>query len=266
MRQTSIVLAQFPVGLNIQDNLTAMSDIVAGANAGDVVVFPEGALSGYDTDTSFLANVNTLELDRGLETLANLTQRTGVHLIFGSCIRESDRWFNAGIYYSANDTFTYKKINLATNERGVFCAGDMLPTFQIRSEGSSFTAGIQLCREIRFPEQWQQLARSGAEVIFYLTNAVGDGGEVPVWDAHLISRAAENQRFVVAVNNAHAEQKCSTMIVGPSGSVVQKVISAETEVIHETIDLETVSNWYLSQARADVVEVVSYLTSERKLT
>ena len=137
----------------------------------------------------------------------------------------------------------------------------MLPTFQIRHEGSSFTAGVQLCREIRFPEQWQHLARSGAEVIFYLTNAVGDSKEALVWNAHLISRAAENQRFVVAANNAHDEQKCSTMIVGPSGSVLQKVNSAETEVVRETLDLETVSNWYLSQARADVIEVISHAKS-----
>ncbi len=259
-RQVPITLAQFPISLNVRDNLTVMTDIITEANAGDVVVFPEGALSGYDTDVSFLADIDTTLLDEGLKTLRDVSQQAGVHLIFGSCICEAGRWFNAGIYYAAGNTFIYKKINLATNERGVFRSGDALPTFQVRIGDSSFTAGIQLCREIRFPEQWQHLSRSGAEVIFYLTNAVGDSKEALVWDAHLISRAAENQRFVVAANNAHAEQKCSTMIVSPSGKVLHKVSSAETEIVRETIDLEAVSNWYLDQARVDVIEVVCHAT------
>ncbi len=113
---------------------------------------------------------------------------------------------------------------------------------------------MQLCREIRFPEQWQYLARSSAKLLFYLTNAIGDDSVLPVWRSHLISRAAENQRFVIAANNAHAQQKCPTIIINPSGHVLAEIVSdtVETQRIH--IQLNQVSNWYLSQSRGVEVQ------------
>ncbi len=116
---------------------------------------------------------------------------------------------------------------------------------------------MQLCREIRFPEQWQQLARSGAEVFFYLTNAVGDNRDAPVWRSHLISRAAENQRFVIAANNAHEAQKCPSMIITPSGNVIKEVVSEKKELLRTQVETSEISNWYLNQARIDVVKLVS---------
>lgn len=74
------------------------------------------------------------------------------------------------------------------------------------------------------------LARAGADVFAYLTNAVGDRRQTDVWRSHLISRAAETQRFVVGANTAHHEQKCPTMIVTPTGEVVWEVSSSAQEV------------------------------------
>lgn len=56
----------------------------------------------------------------------------------------------------------YRKINLAMNERGQLHPGDRLPTIDIQHPDGNITAGMQLCREIRFPEQWQYLAAAGA--------------------------------------------------------------------------------------------------------
>ena len=166
---------------------------------------------------------------------------------------EGGKWYNAGLYYGpGEETFVYHKVNLATSERGHFAAGSQLPILEIALCGRPVKIGIQLCREIRFSEQWRYLARAGAEIFAYLTNAVGDETQAPVWRSHLISRAAENQRFVLCANNAHPEQKCPSMIVTPGGKVLWEVLSSEPESARCKLDLAEVSDWYISQSRDDV--------------
>jgi predicted amidohydrolase len=191
-----------------------------------------------------------------MQTLQNEVFSKKIHLIFGSCLRENEQWYNTGIYLSHNSSpFTYRKVNLATNERGHFLAGNHLPVFTLHMGDFSIIAGMQLCREIRFPEQWQYLARSGAQVLFYLTNAVEDNNEMPVWRSHLVSRAAENQRFIIAANNAHKKQKCPTMIIAPSGAIIAEIVSENVKTLREKINLSQISNWYLEQARIDIVRI-----------
>ncbi|WP_180955152.1 carbon-nitrogen hydrolase family protein [Peribacillus deserti] len=113
-------------------------------------------------------------------------------------------------------------------------------------------AGIQMCREIRFPEQWRHLAVHGAEVIFYLTNVKGEDN-FPVWNSHLISRAAENQRFIISSNIAASEQGCSSMAVSPKGNILTELPAGEEAVQKVVIDLTEVSDWYLSQSRMDLM-------------
>jgi len=144
---------------------------------------------------------------------------------------------------------------LAHHERGVFNPGDSLPVFSLTTPSGIIKIGVQLCREIRYPEQWGWLARQGAQVILHLNNAIGDDRHQPVWRSHLVSRAAETQRFVLSVNNAAAQQICPTIALAPDGCVLAEIVSAEAEVCRVELDLSLVSNWYLDQNRADVVTI-----------
>lgn len=257
-RPFSAVVAQFPISLDIGKNLQTILSIISQAKENELVLFPEGALSGYDADPNFLEHIHPSELSEALQKLQDEVNRRKLHLVFGSCLLKNDQWYNAGLYFSHNShPFIYNKVNLATNERGYFQAGNHLPVFTLNMGGFSITAGMQICREIRFPEQWQHLARSGAEVLFYLTNAIGDSHAASVWRSHLISRAAENQRFVISANNAYEQQKCPTMIIAPSGDVIAEIMSADIEILQKTIDLSKISDWYLDQARTDLVKITS---------
>lgn len=253
------IVAQFPVTLDIKHNLNVILSIVEQAKESSLILLPEGALSGYDEDARFLESIDLSLLTDSLQTLRRAVERQNVHLIFGSCLNENGKWFNAGIYYSPRKEFIYRKVNLATNERGCFTAGSNLSIIEILVNDQPVKLGIQLCREIRFPEQWQLLARQGAEVFCYLTNAVGYSSQAQVWRSHLISRAAENQRFVLCANNAHPAQKCPSMIIAPSGEVVWEKLSANVEIGRYTLDLSQVSNWYLDQSRRDLLNLASNL-------
>jgi len=119
------------------------------------------------------------------------------------------------------------------------------------------TVGVQICRELRFPEQWKLLAQRGAQIFLHLNNAIGAEQYQPVWRSFLVSRAAETQRFVLSANNAAPQQICPTMAVDPLGKILGEIISAEVQLLRVEIDLFRVSNLYLQQSRTDVVEIRS---------
>jgi predicted amidohydrolase len=90
-----------------------------------------------------------------------------------------------------------------------------------------------------------------------VNNAVGSANGHDLWRAHVISRAAETQRFVVGANNAAADQTCTTLIVSPAGRVIGEAPVGETVAVSAWIELSEVSDWVIGQARSDVVAVTS---------
>lgn len=312
------VVAQFPVSFSIPENLDRILSVLAQTVPGDLVLLPEGSLSGYSDDLSFLQNIRPHELHAGLNRLQNEAERRKINLWVGACVRGDmlgsrrhrsvgkvnspaghcearwvsgskqslsqrrrsrhfvrddmagrrlpcphktravgeGNWVNAAYGFSPDGAaYTYHKINLATHERGVFCAGSDLPVFELQAPGGSFRVGVQMCRELRFPEQWGWMARRGAQIFLHLNNAVGSDVQQPVWKSHLVSRAAETQRFVLSANNAAPQQVCPTLAVAPDGQVAGEIVSPELGILRVELDLTKVSNWYLDQCRCDVAAI-----------
>lgn len=250
------VIAQFPVSLSIKQNLEVIDSVLEQTNPGDLVLFPEGSISGYSMDISFLERINEPELEAGIAHLQKQAIQRKINLWAGSCVNREGGWFNAAYGFCANGrTQVYYKINLANHERGCFSAGSDLPIFELNLPEGKALIGVQICRELRYPEQWGWLARRGAQVILHLNNAIGDSSFQPVWKSHLVSRAAETQRFVLSANNAAPEQVSPTIAIAPDGHVMSEVVSTELEILRVHLDLSKVSNLYLSQTRTDVVEI-----------
>jgi predicted amidohydrolase len=253
----SVIIGQFPITLNICENLKEIKLILEKSQKDDLVVLPEGALSGYSDDIDFLKDINVEELENSMKVLKEEVINRQIHLIFGSCIFEEEAWYNAAICYSyKNSDFIYKKLNLAFHEREYFKAGDELPVYSLKIKEETVNLGIQLCREIRFPEQWRWLALNNADIFIYLTNAV-QGKGLSVWRSHLVSRAAENQRFLISSNNAHIDQHCPTMLIAPDGEIIEEVLSDKSCYFRKEIDINKVSNWYINQCRNDIVKLVN---------
>ncbi|CAG9620411.1 carbon-nitrogen hydrolase family protein [Sutcliffiella rhizosphaerae] len=253
--KVNIALSHFRPSLNVFENSTKMLKLISLAQENDILVMPEGCLSGYSHNLDFLCDTRDVDIERAILELEKAAIKYKVHLIFGSLIKEQNRWFNAGILISfRGNKQIYKKVNLAMHERGILHKGNELPVFCLDINGREMKVAVQLCREIRFPEQWKFLSMNGSEIIFYLTNVSGSE-KLPVWDSHLISRAAENQRYIVSSNISHPEQGCSSMIVSPDGGIVKRLNGNEEAIESIQINLESNSNWYLSQSRVDLVKV-----------
>ncbi|MBE1560072.1 nitrilase-related carbon-nitrogen hydrolase [Nonomuraea africana] len=243
--------AQIQVSWTVEDNLQRIRDVLTQTQADDLVLLPEGALSGYGTDLSALDDRSRADAaGQAASYVADLARQHGVHVFCGSLIWEHSAWWNAALYFGPNaERWDYRKINLAMNERGRLRSGARLAPLSIATRAGTVTVGVQICREIRFPEQWRHLVDAGAEVLVYLTHAANPTEPSGVWRSHLISRAAENQRFVLACNAAEPLQHCPSMIVSPRGEVLAETVSTGPESLRTTIDVNQTSNWYLSQRR-----------------
>lgn len=242
--------------MDVAANLNALEAAVTKLDRDTLAVAPEGSLSGYEPSLDLVSKLDVRATEDAVRFARQLSARTGVHLVVGACLFVDGTWRNSSFYVSpTGELRRYDKINLAQSERGSFTAGDELPVFDICIGGLALRLGVQMCREIRYPEQWRLLAMTGAHVIAYVNNAVGSDNGYDVWRAHVISRAAETQRFVIGANNAAVDQKCPSLIVTPIGAVAAEVDIGVSGSAQAELDLGTVSDWVLSQARDDVISV-----------
>ena len=276
-RHLRAVIGQLEVGWDpIANSAHITSFLRAEANPGCLVVLPEGALSGYDDELSGLDSLDPGAVESAAAAVASAARQLGLHVLCGSLLRAGDEWLNAALYFGPDgERWIYRKVNLATHERGRLAAGAALSLLSLpapaplatgraplaaANQSGPVRVGVQLCRELKYPEQWHVLARHGAEVLAYLTYAANPQIPQGVWRSHLISRAAETQRFVLAANVAHADQHCPSLVVSPRGEVIAEAGSTAPQALHAELDLGEVSDWVISQQRVDVV-AVSYRTS-----
>ena len=263
--QVPVAAAQIPVCWSVPRNLETIVAAMSEVAPGTLLVMPEGALSGYDDQLSGLGELSPGELVRARDAVAAAARRCGVHAVCGSLLFEHGRWWNAALYFSpAGRSWAYRKANLATHERGRIAAGATLPVLRMTLPAGEVWTGIQLCREIRFPEQWHCLARQGAQVLIYLTYAANPAEPPGVWRAHLISRAAETQRFVLAANVAATSSHCPTMIVSPRGQVIAEAPPGDPATLRATLDLADTKDSYLRQQRNDIVSITYHATVDRQ--
>jgi len=245
--------------MDVDANLRDLEAAIGSLEPQTLIVAPEGLLSGYRPQPGVTADLDQRRTEQAIDQALGLAVRAGIHLVVGACVRIDGTWRNASFYLGPDrKVWRYDKVNLATSERPDFTPGNGLPVLDVHMDDRPARLGIQMCREIRYPEQWRRLAVQGAEVIAYVNNAVGSRDGHELWRAHAISRAAEIQRFVVGANNAAPDQTCPTLIISPSGRVLAEAPIGETTIVGAEVDLAEVSDWVISQARADVVGVVSH--------
>lgn len=206
MATAGVHVVQMRVGWDADTNAGRILDLIADARQGDVVVTPEGSLSGYPISghAADLARIDLKEVEDALNRLEEAARERGLILWAGRLRMTPEGWVNEAVGLSADKRRIYRKRNLAEGERATFLPGAELPIF-----GAGQTQlGVQICRELRFPEQWTTLASKGAEVLAHMNHAVGAPAMYEVWRSMLIARALETQRWVVSANAADAFQHC----------------------------------------------------------
>ncbi|MDG2380047.1 MAG: carbon-nitrogen hydrolase family protein [Pirellulaceae bacterium] len=252
-----VATAQLPVTKDIAANSAAIHRAlqVAIENKADILLTPEGSLSGYTP------KFDQAEVDQQLATLVKHASEAGVALALGTCYTESDdnECYNQIRFYDKQGKF------LGFHSKTLLCgsltkpykgeindyATSPLRTFQIN--------GIQVgglicndmwgnpqCTPIPDPHLSQRLSDAGAQIIFLAINGGRNGGawsEQVYWPYHetnMRMRAASGRVWVVSADNCFPENiPCSAPsgVLTPSGEWAAQAPRKGEHVTVHTIQL-----------------------------
>lgn len=233
------VLQTAPRFGDVEGNLAAIEDTVAGLDGVDLVVAPELATTGYDIDGLAERGHELAEPLDGdsVDRMRRLAVRHGLTLVVG--VLEHD---DVGSLFDTVVTCTpdggmvpYRKTHVYPAEEGLFTAGDELLTVPTPVGD----VGPMICFDHAFPEVATTLALAGAQVI-------ANPAAVPNGYEHLLelrsrARAQDNQVFVVAANLA-GDQFCGRSVVAdPRGQVLASAGPEPTRLVVE-LDLDQITS------------------------
>jgi predicted amidohydrolase len=112
--RVGVVVAQVPVRFSVPGNLDTILEVLSEAEPGDVVVTPEGALTGYllhgQPDVERLAETDPEHVAEAIDAVAAESVRRGVNLWLGVCRRVDGAWSNEALGLLGDGTrLTYRK-------------------------------------------------------------------------------------------------------------------------------------------------------------
>jgi deaminated glutathione amidase len=176
-----------------------------------------------------------------------------IGILLGSFLERSSRpkhYFNTSLFISPRGELAakYRKIHLFDVETPkktvVQESRHLLPGRSLAcAEVSGVQFGFTICFDLRFPEQFRELARRGAEVIFVPSNFLYETGKAH-WHVLLRARAIENQCLIVAPaqtgRNRHTGERSfgHSLLVGPWGDILAEGSGGKSEVVLAEIDMD----------------------------
>lgn len=207
------------VEANLAEMLKAMDR--AAADGIDLLVFPEGFLTGYHLPQVSAATLPPTE--GAVDRIGEHAQAAGIAVVFGVLEADGGSVFNAAVAISASGATLarYRKRALFGDwEKGLFTRGAGPILFDYKG----FRIGILICFDVEFPELARETAAAGADLIVVPTSLMVPFDEVA---DHLVpTRAMENQIFVVYANRIGAEHGLSyvgkSSICAPFGQTLAK--------------------------------------------
>lgn len=207
----------------------------AGLGA-DLLVFPEGYLTGYYTPKPIgplAAAVTSAHLAR----LAGIASESGVALVMGSYESAPHGPCNSAFVVTPQEGLigTYRKRALfGPWEEAVFQRGT--DPFLFGYKG--LRIGVLICYDIEFPERVRELAAMGADLVVTPTALMAPYDAVPRFI--LQARAFENHVFLGYANRIGSEPPFDYLgqsrIISPLGEVLAQA-DAHEALLHARLDL-----------------------------
>ncbi|WP_175934398.1 carbon-nitrogen hydrolase family protein [Corynebacterium sp. Marseille-P4321] len=215
-----LALLQQATGADKLENLALFIPLIreAAAAGATLIVLPEAASQGFEQGR---LDTQAEELDgpfaTGLRELADELEVTIVAGMFrpadtntidtGDGQKKVNRVYNTALITGDGVHKGYDKIHIydAFNfkESDTVKPGNTLVTFT--HEGA--TVGVAICFDIRFPEQFKELAKRGAEVIVVPTSWADGPGKLEQWRLLAAARALDTGAFVAACGQARPDHE-----------------------------------------------------------
>lgn len=162
-KKIKICAVQFRVHNDFNKNLRRVEQFFEKANKNncDIICFPEAFL--------------TFGMDRGKyepripaiskKTFSKLSSEYGIYSIMGTIKQKfGNRFYNTSYLFDDNGEIlgNYKKNHLTKNEQQHLSAGDKVAVFKTKIGN----IGIQICRDLLYPEVTRRLMLKGAQMVF----------------------------------------------------------------------------------------------------
>jgi predicted amidohydrolase len=182
-----------------------------------------------------------------------LARKVTLHL--GSLLEASPttgKFYNTSVVINAagHIVATYRKIHLfdidvpganVQRESDAIAPGQELVLINV----AHVQLGLSICFDLRFPELYRELARSGADVLAVPAAFNAITGQAH-WEILIRSRAIENHAFVVAAaqvgtTNEGIATFGHSMIVDPWGEILVESTSGGPDIITAVLDLDEVT-------------------------
>ena len=213
----------------------------AAPAAGDLIVLPETAFTGFDLDPS-----RTLPDAADAEAfLADLARRHRCTVVGGLVASDAlGRAANQSLAFSPSGEILarYAKIQPFTlgGERRVHAPGERI----VRFDWQGLSVAPFICYDLRFPELFREATRAGAEM--FVVIASWPARRTHHWVTLLLARAIENQAVVVGVNRCGTDPGATylgrSVVVSPHGYVVADAGERE-QVVTAPIDPDEIRAW-----------------------
>ena len=253
-RSLTVAVAQFAITSDIGENLEKMRAHIEQAReqGADLVLFSECCLTGY----AGLEIASTDEIDREAlaqaeEELRRCAREAGVFIAYGTTTFQSEgKPFNSLVLVDdqGKERARYHKIFVTPGDQKHYAGGDALVVVDVRGVKVS----LSICFDFRFPELYRWLAERGAEVLliaFHQCTPTGHPILEEVAPAHLASRAAENNCFVVASNKGAPKQWFSSRIYRPNGTLMVAAAAHTEALLVERLEMKQRNDWNARIAR-----------------
>lgn len=250
MTTVRIALASSPLSSTVAEGTAYSLDAIAEAGSSDalIVCLPEAVIPGHRYPDRNIERATAEQIDDALHSVSQAARQAGVAVIAGIEEVVNDGSYLTSVVIGANGEILGKqrKVQLAPSEEAWYLAGDQRQLFTV----GQLTFGISICHEgFRYPETVRWAAMGGAAVVFH---PHFEGSEIPgdqptEWcgpggtyhDQAVVCRALENTIFMASCNYALPQQFSATCVVGPDGSLVDRLDYGQVGVLVVDIDLRT---------------------------
>lgn len=222
-----IGIVQLMSGGDILDNLALAQEGVreAAAQGARLIVLPEAASQSFDSgrldkqaqglDGPYANGLRDLARELGVTVVAGMFRPADTVERDG---RSINRVYNTALVTGPDVHLGYDKIHTFDafdyRESDTVKPGSELVTF----ECEGVTVGVATCYDIRFPEQFRDLARGGAQVIVVPTSWMDGPEKLYQWRTLTAARALDSTTWIVAAGQARpGGREQAGQASGPTG-------------------------------------------------
>ncbi len=232
-----VAAAQISCSLgDIQANVKKIADFakLAKERGAELVVFPEMADTGYAMST---IRAKAMPWSEGaVPNLRRTARELSLALVCGVSERDGDHIYNSQIVIDRSGEIIakYRKTHLfapaPVAEHLCFKPGESLEHFEL----GSFSIGLSICYDLRFPEVYRGLATAHRTSVFVISSA-WPFPRLEHFRTLCLARAIENQSYLVVANRVGTDNGVtfcgSSAVIDPSGKIIAAASTDREEII-----------------------------------